>query len=296
MIVLKIIGWVLLSILVLILLILSVRVRIHLQYTDEGTIVSLGWLFIKIPLYPAEKSKKKTAEESHDAAEEPAPVTEEQPEETPALPEAEPESAHTEQETQSVPSDEAETATEGTAEELPAPTEEEKAAPKKKPSKYKALMKSLYDAHGVDGLIDILKRFLSYTRTFSGNFRRSIVIDELYLAVACTRSDAAATAIYYGEVCAVLFPLLGALASLCRWKKYDVNVYPDYIARFSEVSFVVSMHLTPIYIIGVFFAYGIKVIFGAGVKLFAKPFLSKKSAQPKGQKEKINTTEKGEDK
>ena len=58
MLVLKIIGFVFLGIIALILLLLSVRVRIFAEYSEIDTRVMLQWLFIKIPLFPAEKKEK----------------------------------------------------------------------------------------------------------------------------------------------------------------------------------------------------------------------------------------------
>ena len=139
------------------------------------------------------------------------------------------------------------------------------------------LLKTLYDAEGIDGLISILQSVLGYTKTFFGNMIHGFVIDELYLDVRCTRSDAAETAIYYGEVCAVLFPLLGALAAKCRMKKYDFNIYPDFIARFSEASFVTAFHFTPMYLMGITLAYVFKLLFGVVLKLIVKISGVKKS-------------------
>lgn len=146
--------------------------------------------------------------------------------------------------------------------------------PKKKQDSF---LKTLYDAEGVDGLISILQRIVSYTKTFLGNLLHGVVVDELYVNVRCTRSDAAQTAIYYGEVCAVLFPLLGSLISRCRTKKYDVNVYPDYIARFSDASFISSIHITPVYLIGITLSYVFKLIGGVLIGILFKIFgLNKK--------------------
>ena len=144
------------------------------------------------------------------------------------------------------------------------PKEEEK--PKEKNN----LLKTIYDAEGIDGLISILQDILGYTNTFLGHSIRGFVIDELYVDIRCTRADAASTALYYGEVCAVLFPLLGALASKCKMKKYDINVYPDYIARFSDASFITSFHFTPAYLGCVLISYAVKMAFGVLLKLIVK--------------------------
>ena len=218
MIVLKIIGWVLLSILALIVLALFIRVRFRIEYSSENTSVLLRWLFLKIPLYPTEKKEKKPKEETPE---------EEKPEEK----------------------------------------KEEKQKEKKEGDSF---LSTLYQSHGIGGIVELLKKVLGYTKTLTSNLIHSLVIDELFLDIACAKADAAETAIYYGEVCSVLFPLLGSLASRCRMKKYNVNIYPDFLAKMSDASFVVSLHLTPAYLIGVLVAYVCKLIFGVLIKMLVK--------------------------
>lgn len=148
---------------------------------------------------------------------------------------------------------------------------EEEEEEKKEEKKEKGnLLKTLYEAEGIDGLISLLQQTLAYTNTFLSNLLHGFVIDELYLDVRCTKSDAAATAIYYGEVCALLFPMIGALAAKCRMKKYDINVYPDYIARFSDTNLRTSFHCTPIYLVGILLAYVFKLLFGVLIKVIVK--------------------------
>ena len=106
---------------------------------------------------------------------------------------------------------------------------------------------------------------------------RGFVIDELYTDVRCSKQDAAETAVYYGEVCSVLFPLFGALASKCRMKKYDINIYPDYLAKHSDASFVSKLHCTPIYLLGITLAYVFRLLFGVILKVVFKISGAKKT-------------------
>lgn len=249
MIVLKIIGFVLLGILALIILALSVKVKIFAEYSDVDTNVRLKWLFINIPLYPSKKDpdKKKTKKES---------VPEETSPEDLPLDETPPEEPLTEEEPAS--------------DEPPAGD----APPKNKGDSF---LKTLYNAHGIDGLILIVRRLFRYLGTFFGDLLQSLVIDELYIDVMCNRHDAASTAIYYGEVCSTLFPMLGALVTKYKVRKYDINVYPDYIAKHSSASFAVSMHLYPIYVIAISVSLVVKLLFKVILKLLIKCFLPSKS-------------------
>ena len=259
MIILKIIGWIILAVIALIVLVLCVKVRIFAEYSEIDTRVRIQWLFLKIPLFPTEKKdgaqKKKKADASRPKAENP-PV-EELTEEVMEEPSAETVENAASEET---PAEEATAATD----ETPAP------------AKKNNLLKTLYDAHGIDGLLLIIKRAFSYIGSFFGDLAKALVIDELYLDVRCTKKDAASTAIYYGEVCSALFPMLGTMVSKLKVRKYDINVYPDYLARQSSASFAVSMHLYPIYLIAITVLFGCRMLFKVLLRLIVKIFLPKK--------------------
>ncbi len=264
MIVFKLIGWIILAIIALIVLVLCVKVRIFAEYSEIDTRVRIQWLFLKIPLFPSEKKDggKKIKKEKN------------------AKPKAEntPEETVSEEVTEDAPSETAESVTADESVPSEAPSEETSAetgeAPASKPKNN--LLKTLYDAHGIDGLLLIVNRTFGYIGTFFGDLAKSLVIDELYLDVRCTKKDAASTAIYYGEVCSTLFPMLGAMVSKYKVRKYDINVYPDYLARQSSASFAVSMHLYPVYLIGITVLFGCRMLFKVLLRLIVKIFLPKK--------------------
>lgn len=279
MIVLKIIGWVLLSILALILLVLCIRIRIAAEYSDDDTNVRLEWLFLRLPLYPRpakepkeSKPPRQKAKKKEEAAA-PAPA-----EETPT-PSAEaaqgPETAQPSgTEAQTPPAEEGAPAAE---EGKPAAEEGKPAAEEGKPAaKKESLLHIIYRTHGVDGILEIVRRVFSYLGSFFGDLMKSLVIEELYLDIGCTKKDAAATAVYYGEVCAALYPMLGALASRCKIKKYDINVYPDYLARFSRASFFVKFHVYPIYLIAITVLLLCRMVFKVLLRMLVKILLPKK--------------------
>ncbi len=258
MIVLKIIGWVILSIIALIFLVLCVKVRIFAEYSEVDTRLRIQWLFLKFPLFPSESKggkgkSKKNADSNNDTAQQQTASSELADESYSSSAEC-------------LSTDDNTTSTENNVDQMSG------GAPKQKNN----LMKTLYSAHGIDGLLLIVNRTFSYVGTFFGDLAKSLVIDELYLDVRCTKKDAASTAVYYGEVCSALFPILGAMISKYKVRKYDINVYPDYLARQSSASFAVSMHLYPIYLIGISVLFGCRMIFKVAIRLLVKIFLPKK--------------------
>ena len=242
---LEIIGFLILSIVSLIILALCVKVRIFAEYSEIDTKVQLQWLFVKIPIYPFEKKEKKAEEEKAGETEKLEKLEE--------------------------GTDEVTEESEEAAQEEPVSEEEGLEKPQKKESPGITLLKEIYNSHGVDGLISIAKKTVNYISTFVGRMMRTLVIDEFYVDVKCAKNDAAETAIYYGEVCSVLFPLLGSLVSKLKVRKYDINVYPDYLARHSSASFAVNLHLYPIYVIAItsalIFRMFFNVLLGFIVKL-----------------------------
>ena len=179
------------------------------------------------------------------------------------------------------------------AEENPAEEKKEEEKPEEAPAgaKKESFLHMLYRTHGVDGILELVRKLCSYLNTFFGGLFKSVVAEELWLDVRCAKGDAAETAIYYGEVCAALWPMLGSLASKCKLKKYDVNIYPDYLARFSSASFFVRLRLYPIYVTGITLALVFRLVFKLLLGMLVKIFLPKKQKNA----EKENITKEKED-
>ncbi|MBQ6066928.1 MAG: DUF2953 domain-containing protein [Clostridia bacterium] len=172
--------------------------------------------------------------------------------------------------------------------------EEEEAPAEEKPKgKKESMLHMLYRTHGVDGLLELTRKLCSYLGTFLGGLFKSLVVEELYVDVRCAKQDAAETALYYGEVCSALFPMLGALAAKCKVKKYDINVYPDFLAKFSNAQFFAVFRLYPIYVVGITLALLGRLIFKLLLGMLFKIFLHNKDKS--AGKQNINKKEKEDD-
>ena len=169
--------------------------------------------------------------------------------------------------------------------------EEEKPEEAKPAAGKESLLHMLYRTHGVDGILELTRKLCSYLNSFFGGLFKSLAFEELYLDVCCAKGDAAETAIYYGEVCAALWPALGALASRCKLRKYDVNIYPDYLARFSRASFFARLRVYPIYVTGITLALVFRLVFKLLLGMVFKIFLQNKQKSA----EKENITKEKED-
>lgn len=98
----------------------------------------------------------------------------------------------------------------------------------KKPS---AVLSRLQDAFKQDGLtatLGFLGEAAKLVTTSAGKVLRGINIRLMRIELLIGGEDAAAAAIHFGEVCAVLYPLLSVIGCHLRIQKRDVQVRPDF--------------------------------------------------------------------
>lgn len=261
--ILKIIGWMILAILAIVIAALFVKIRIVADYGEEKK-VSVRWLFLNIPVFPMKKKQKMKKSQKGDTAAdeqqvEPEPVKTEEPA-TPAQP----------QSTDQQPAaDVAEIATATNA-------------AQGKPNILNIFMDS---NGGVEGIILLIKELFSYLGSFFGGTLHAFVVDELMVDMTVTKNDAAQTAIYYGQLCSTVFPMLGAFVTKYKVRKYDFNITPDFLARKSTAEMHISFWFRPARLIGEVLLLVGRLVFKFGFKVafrMLKPVLqSRKKANNK---------------
>lgn len=133
-------------------------------------------------------------------------------------------------------------------EEEPPPEEpKEEEEPKKDEPKGENFVMKFYHEQGFDGVIQFLADILSALNTMMGDiFKRSFVVEKLYLDMQVTKKDAAETALAYGKTCAAVFPALGYMCNEMRVRRYSANIYPDYLAKDSKASIAFCISIRPI--------------------------------------------------
>lgn len=110
----------------------------------------------------------------------------------------------------------------------------EKRPKKEKPKKEKTKKEdSFFSKHGTAGLLEILTEVLTYVNK---NFRRlsHLVISDLSIDFRVGSASASTTAIKYGVVCSVVYPLVSGILGVCKHKKYTVSVTPDFDLKKSK--------------------------------------------------------------
>ncbi len=262
-----------LGIILFIVVIVSIPLTVIIDY-GEKILVTVKWLFLKIPVYDStkEKTEKKPKKEKKSKSTKTADAevkaetkkTETSTEETLAK-----ESAGSEESAKS--SDTSATPTET------APSEKGKKKPKKQGNGF---LKQLYLDQGYDGIEKMFRALGKSLGGFFGKLYKTFTIDELYITMVTATGDAASTAIKHGKLCAWLYPVLGKLVSTCKVKKYDFDISTDFLGTKSTASVYARLHLTPIAVTNGAVVLAVQLAFKILFKLlFAKQKSNKSKKQ-----------------
>lgn len=103
------------------------------------------------------------------------------------------------------------------------------------------LFKQIYIEQGYDGIVKMLVAVKESLGSFFGKLYKTFTINEFYLTMHVTGSDAADTAIKYGKLSSWLFPTLGKVASTCKMKKYDIDISPDFLGVKNEADLYLNV-------------------------------------------------------
>lgn len=110
------------------------------------------------------------------------------------------------------------------------------------------------------GTVETVKLMISSTVTFFQSILRLVKgarVRNLELEIRVTGEDAADAAIHYGEVCAVLYPFLGAVDNHMRLIRPKLNLYCDYAAEKPLVRGKAKIYISLYHVVGTTF-YNIK--------------------------------------
>ena len=129
------------------------------------------------------------------------------------------------------------------------------------------IFKTFYENQGMDGVIKLVKDSADAVGLMMRSVKKHFIIEELYLwIVVSSNSDAAQTALQYGEICEDVFPALGFICSNLKVKKYDASIEPDFIGTFSSAQFKTAFSLRPFFLVGA----GIRLVFRLLFKVVLK--------------------------
>lgn len=150
------------------------------------------------------------------------------------------------------------------------------------------LFKQIYIEQGYDGIVKMLVAVKESLGSFFGKLYKTFTINELYLTMHVTGSDAADTAIKYGKLSSWLFPTLGKVTSTCKMKKYDIDISPDFLGVKNEADLYLNVSVVPIRITNAVIVLALQLVFKVILKILFANSKAKKSVNINNKPE--NTT------
>lgn len=125
-----------------------------------------------------------------------------------------------------------------------------KSPKKKKPEKKKkSVWRDIYDEKGVSGLINVLKYIISAAKKSSKTVINHLIVNKLKILITVADEDAAETAVKYGRVCSVIYPLVGVFLSIFKCKSYETSVRSDFNKKETETDCFAYVKIRLIFII-----------------------------------------------
>ena len=142
-------------------------------------------------------------------------------------------------------------------EKAPPPAGESKPpAPKKNPLREK--LARFREAEGLSGLLRLAGDFLRLTGTSAVKITRRLRVRDFDLYVLAGGEDAAASAILYGQACAVVYPAAEALFALAKCRRRRVTVDLDYRIKAPAAQLSADVSVRPIFLL----VYGLQYLIG----------------------------------
>ncbi len=109
----------------------------------------------------------------------------------------------------------------------------------KKPSIFEKFKKKYGFSGAVKEFFEFFKAVLSHTK----KFLRHIKFDKVKIFVKVATDDAAKTAIEYGAVCSVVYPVLAELSTLAKIKYKKIDISSDFESKTSKFNFSLKIRL-----------------------------------------------------
>lgn len=113
----------------------------------------------------------------------------------------------------------------------------------------KSKIREIIKQKGLSGFVGLLKEFASVAAGTAKKLFSRVTMDLLFVDVVVSDEDAAQTALLYGGVCAAVCGSAAALLSVMKYKRYHINVVPDFQAKQSAVKFELRAHVIPVFLV-----------------------------------------------
>ena len=119
----------------------------------------------------------------------------------------------------------------------------------KKENQLKTSFQKLKEKHGFSGAVKEIFAFLKDCLKHLGGFLKTVKFKKVKLNLVVAENDAFKTAIKYGEVCSVVYPLLSYLENNANVKYKKIDIKSDFNAQKGDFDFTLTVKLQIIFLI-----------------------------------------------
>ncbi len=121
--------------------------------------------------------------------------------------------------------------------------------------RYLKIMFNKLKRDGLDSFLQALEFSVKRVKEVPVYFLKHIVIKKLKCTVAVASDDAAETAVSYGRACSYIYPIISVVTSYIKYKKLDINLYPDFDKKEDYVDIDLNVKIRMIYLISTLVKY-----------------------------------------
>ena len=133
----------------------------------------------------------------------------------------------------------------------------QKPAPKKEEKPESNFLKEL----GLSGIVNLFSKIAELAKGVLKDFFAHIIIKSFALSIKVGGKDAADTAINFGRVCSVVYPLTSAVISSMKYTHYGVDILPDFTENAeTKIEFFAIFKTRVIHLVKIVFKHGFKAL------------------------------------
>lgn len=133
----------------------------------------------------------------------------------------------------------------------------QKPEPKKEEKPKDNFLKEL----GLSGIVNLFTKITELAAGVLKDFFAHIIIKSFALSIKVGGKDAADTAINFGRVCSVVYPLTSAVISSMKYTHYGVDILPDFTeGAETKAEFFAIFKTRVIHLVKIVFKHGFKAL------------------------------------
>ena len=117
---------------------------------------------------------------------------------------------------------------------------------KKEEKKEISRSEELLREEGITAVLSYYKEMARLLGTAAKRLLRTITVDRLRLNIVVASDDASQTAVHYGRVCAVIYPIQALMESAIRIRRRNITIKPDFMQEKARVEGAIHLHVIPV--------------------------------------------------